>query len=141
MKILSLIKKILYSSTFAFTLTMFAFMGMFAIANDDPVKAETLIIPTSRYPWILLFSVIVGGLNNLLTAKSVPLGARLPIHIVGVLGAFYVIIVRVFGLGQNGSGRFAVMFVAGVIYALTLTAAYFIRGAFIKRAAKSDKGN
>ncbi len=132
MKILLMIKKILYSSTFAFTVTMFAFMGMLSIANDDPAKAQTLMIPLSRYPWILLFSVIVGALNNMLTANSLPLGLRLPLHGAGVLGAFYVIIIRVFGLGQNGNGRLSVMLVAAVIYAFSLTLAYFIRRAFIK---------
>ena len=137
MKILSMIKKIIYSSTFTFTVTIFAFMAMLAVANDDPDKAQTLMIPMSRYPWILLFSLVVGALNNLLTSNVLPLGARLPIHAVGVLGAFYVIILRVFGLGQNGSGRFSVMLVAGIVYGIVLTAAYFIRRAFIKHVSKA----
>lgn len=134
MKILAVIKKILYSGAFAFTVTVFAFIGMLSVANDDPIKAETLMIPTERYPWILLFSLIVGALNNLLTSKALPLGARLSIHATGVLGSFYFIILRVFGLGQNGSGRLSVMLVAAIIYAVTLAISYFVRSAFIKKA-------
>ena len=140
MKTLYIIKRILYSTAFAFTVTVFAFLGMLAVANDDAATAQTMMIPLGRYPWILLFSAIIGSLNNLLTAKgALPLGARLSIHIVGVLGAFYFIIVRQFGLGQNGSGRLAVMLVATIIYAITLTCAYFIRRAFIKMAQKDTE--
>jgi hypothetical protein len=117
---------------------MFVFLGMFAIIEDNSQITQTRAIPLSNYPWILLFSVIVGALNNLLTAKALPLALRLPVHLFGVLGAFYVIILRVFGLGQNGRGRFSVMAVAFIIYAITLTSAYFIRRAFINIYKRSE---
>ena len=138
MKILCAIKKILYSTAFSFTVTMLVFVAMFAIIEDDTAITQTRAIPMSNYPWILLFSFIIALLNHLLTSKVMPLGLRVPIHAAGVLGAFYVIILRVFGLGQHGRGRFSVMLIAAIIYALTLTAAYFIRRGVSKLAKKSD---
>ena len=136
MKILNALKKIAYSSTFVFTVTIFVFLGMFSIIEDNSQITQTRAIPLSNYPWILLFSVIVGALDNLLTAKRLPLAIRLPIHLCGVLGAFYVIILRVFGLGQNGRGRFSVMAVAVIVYAIILISAYFLRRAFSKLAQR-----
>lgn len=138
MKILRQIKKILYSSTFAFTVTVFVFMAMFAIIEDDSTITQTRAIPLSNYPWILLFSVIIGSLNHLLTAKALPIALRLPVHTAGTLGAFYVIMLRVFGLGQHGRGRFSIMMIAAIVYALTLTAAYFIRRAMISLSHKTE---
>ena len=138
MKILCAIKKILYSTAFSFTVTMLVFVAMFAIIEDDTAITQTRAIPMSNYPWILLFSFIIALLNHLLTSKVMPLGLRVPIHASGVLGAFYIIILRVFGLGQHGRGRFSVMLIAAIIYALTLTAAYFIRRGVSKLAKKSD---
>ena len=137
MKILSQIKKIIYSGTFAFTVTVFVFMAMFAIIENDASVTETRAIPLSNYPWILLFSFIVAALNHLLTARSVPLAIKLPVHAVGVLGAFYLIILRVFGLGQHGRGRFSVMIIAFIIYTAVLTASYFIRRAISALSAKA----
>ena len=137
MKILSQIKKIIYSSTFAFTVTVFIFMAMFAIIENDSSVTETRAIPLSNYPWMLLFSFIVAALNHLLTARCVPLAIRLPVHAVGVLGAFYLIILRVFGLGQHGRGRFSVMIIAFIIYIAVLSASYFIRRAIAALSAKT----
>ena len=127
MKALNTLKKIIYSTTFVFTVTVFVFMAMFTIIENDTTITQTRAIPLSSYPWILLFSFIVGALDNMLTAKKIPLGLRLPVHFVGVLGAFYVIMLRVFGLGQNGRGRFSVMITVAIIYAVVLGAAYIIR--------------
>ena len=138
MKILNALKRIAYSSTFVFTVTVFVFLGMFSIIEDNSQITQTRAIPLSNYPWILLFSVIVGALDNLLTAKSLHIGIKLPVHLFGVLGAFYVIILRVFGLGQNGRGRFSVMIVALIVYAIVLTAVYFVRLAFIKISQRSN---
>lgn len=138
MKILTEIKKILYSTTFAFTVTTFIFMAMFALIEDDTAITQTRAIPLSNYPWILLFSFIVGTLDHFLTAPRVPLGLRLPVHAIGVLGAFYVIILRVFGLGQHGRGRFSVMITVAIVYSLTLTASYFIRRGMKALSSKLD---
>lgn len=129
MKTLNIVKKIIYSTAFVFTVTVFVFMAMFAFIENDTTVTQTRAIPLSNYPWILLFSFIVGALDNLLTAKKLPLALRLPVHFAGVLGAFYVIILRVFGLGQSGRGRFSVMITMTIIYAVVLGAAYVIRRA------------
>ncbi len=139
MKVLQLIKKIIYSSAFVFTVTVFMFMAMFSIVEDNAEMTQTRAIPLSNYPWILLFSFIVGALDNMLTAKRLPLALRLPVHFVGVLTASYVIILRVFGLGQNGSGRFSVMMVASLVYAVVLGAAFVIRRGI--RALIKENGN
>ncbi len=127
MKLINTIKRIAYSSTFVFTVTIFIFMAMFAVIEEDASVTQTRAIPLSNYPWILLFSVIVGSLDNFLTAKSVPLALRLPVHFVGVMGAFYVIILRIFGLGQHGRGRFSVMLVAAIIYTVAVVIGYLHR--------------
>ncbi|MBQ2863101.1 MAG: hypothetical protein IJE84_02905 [Clostridia bacterium] len=138
MKILNQIKKIIYSGTFAFTVTVFVFMAMFAIIENDSSVTETRAIPLSNYPWILLFSFITAAFNHLLTAKRIPLAIKLPLHAAGVLGAFYFIILRVFGLGQHGRGRFSVMIIAFIIYAVVLTASYFIRRAVFNLCRKTQ---
>lgn len=129
MKTFGTAKKIVYSTGLVFTITVFLFMAMFSVMEDNQAMTQTRAIPLSNYPWILLLSFIIGALNNFLTAKSISLAIRLPVHFVGVLAAFYAIILRVFGLGQNGRGRFSVMFVAAIIYAFVLLSAYIIRRA------------
>ena len=129
MKIFGIIKKIVYSTALVFTVTVFLFMAMFSVMEDNPAMTQTRAIPLSNYPWILLLSFIIGALNNLLTAKSISLAIRLPVHFVGVLAAFWAIILRVFGLGQNGQGRFSVMLVAAIVYALVVFSAYVLRRA------------
>ena len=106
---------------------LFSFMAMFSLIENDATITQTRAIPLSNYPWILLFSLIIGALNNLLTADKLPLTLRLPVHFVGTLGAFYVIILRVFGLGQHGRGRFSVMIIAAIVYAVVIGISYVIR--------------
>lgn len=138
MKALNVVKKIIYSTTFVFTVTVFVFMAMFAFIENDTTVTQTRAIPLSNYPWILLFSFIVGALDNMLTAKKIPLGLRLPVHFAGVLGAFYVIMLRVFGLGQSGRGRFSVMVIIAIIYAVLLGSAYIIRRGMAALASKLE---
>ena len=130
MKIFDITKKIVYSTALVFTLTVFVLMGALSVFVDGENLTQTKSIPLSNYPWILLFSFITGALNNLLTAKKIPLAARLPIHFIGVMAAFYIIFLRVFGLGQSGSGRFSGMVVFCLIYAVYVLLAYVLRRAF-----------
>ena len=127
MKIFGVIKRIVYSTALVFTVTVFLFMAMFSLMEDNQAMTQTRAIPLSNYPWILLLSFIIGALNNLLTAKSVSLLLRLPVHFIGVMFAFWAIVLKVFGLGQSGQGRFSVMIVAAIIYAVVVFFAYVIR--------------
>ena len=78
MKALNVVKKIIYSTTFVFTVTVFVFMAMFAFIENDTTVTQTRAIPLSNYPWILLFSFIVGALDNMLTAKRSHSGLDFP---------------------------------------------------------------
>ena len=136
MKILSVIKKILYSSTFTFTVTMFAFMGIFELFYNDLELTSTKAVPLSHYPWILLFSLVVGILNNLLTSKLFNIYLRVAIHFAGIMGAIYLIFMQVFGLGQNSSGKLAVMAVIAILYAIVMLVSFALRKGFFALAGK-----
>lgn len=135
MKALNVIKRILYSSTFVFTVTVFMFIAIYSIAGPEskasPTDLDAAIqvksIPLARFPWIMLFSLVVGALDNLLTVDRVPLALRLTAHFIGVLAAFYLIFLLVFGLGQTGHGKFSVMVVAAIVYCIVMVIVYAVR--------------
>ncbi len=131
MKILNAIKKILYSSTFVFTVTVFV-ITLFYKFTAEADTPDTSGIQMDKYLPLYLFSLVVGALDNLLTWKKLNLAIRVPLHFVGVMTSVYVVFITIFKLGQTSHGRFSVMLILSVVYAIILGVSFLIRVGFIR---------
>ena len=136
MNILKLIKKLFYSATCAFTLTIFAFCIAFAFVVDDQSLTFTKSIPLSNYPPIFLFSVAAAALNHFLTFKRIPVAVRVGVHFAGYMIALYVLFMATFSLGQTSHGKTSVMIVFAIIYAIICAISFFARLGFKKLVDK-----
>lgn len=134
MKILNTLKKIAYSTTFVFTVTIFVFCIVYTFFVEDTSLTHTKAIPISSYPWFLLFSLVVASLNHLLSSKLMPLLPKLAIHFVGVMAAVGVFFLAILGLGQTTHGKLSVMVVFAVIYAVVMLLVFLVRTAFLRVA-------
>ena len=139
MNILKLIKKIFYSSTCAFTVTIFAISVAFSFVTNDQSLTFTKSIPLSNYPPIFIFSVVVATLNRFLTCNRVPLAVRVGTHFAGYMIALYVLFTATFSLGQTSHGKTSVMFVFAVIYAIVLAVSFFVRTGVKKLTSKLER--
>ncbi len=131
MKVLNTIKKIIYSSTFVFTVTVFV-MALFYKMASNPDTPDTSGIQMDKYLPLYLFSLIIGALDHLLTWKKLPLAVRLGIHFAGTLASVYVFFVVIFKLGQTSHGRFSFMLISAIAYMIVLGICCLLRRGFLK---------
>ena len=139
MNILKLIKKVFYSSTCAFAVTIFAISLAFTFVIEDQSLTFTKSIPLSNYPPIFVVSVAAAALNHFLTFKRVPVAARIGIHFAGYMIALYVLFVTCFSLGQTSHGKTSVMIVFSIAYAIVLLITFFIRMGVKKLFSKLER--
>ena len=64
---------------------------------------------------------------------------RVAIHYIGVMGSIYLIFMQIFGLGQNNSGKIAVMAVLSIIYVIVMLVCFVIRKGFFAISEKLSK--
>ncbi len=147
MKILNTIKKILYSSTFIFTLSVFI-IAMFYSFTVDEYTLETKGIQMEKYIPLYAFSLILAALNHLLTYKRLSLGLRIPLHFIGTMASVYVIFINILKLGQTNHGKFASMLVLSLIYGAILGICFLVRTGFLrlcgnirKKSQKAENNN
>ncbi len=135
MKALNQIKKIIYSSTFIFTVTVFI-MTLIYIFTQDETVTHTKAIPIDRYLPLYLFSLALGALDHLLVCKKMNLVLRVALHFAGGMTAVFVVFVLLFGLGgQTSYGKLSAMLVFAVIYAVLLCVCFLIRKGFSRLCA------
>ncbi len=131
MKVLNTIKKILYSSTFVFTVTVFT-LTLFYIFSVDDATTDTSGIQMDKYFPLYLFSLVLGALNHLLTCKKIHFAIRLPLHFIGTLASVYVVFIAIFKLGQTSHGKFSVMLLLSIAYTVVLGIIYVVRIGFLR---------
>ena len=131
MKVLNTIKKIFYSSTCIFTVTVFI-LTLFYIFSVDNATTDTSGIQMDKYLPLYLFSLVLGALDHLLTCKKIHFAIRLPMHFIGTLASVYVVFITIFKLGQTSHGKFSVMLLLSIVYAVVLGICFLVRVGFLR---------
>lgn len=130
MKLFPTLKKILYSTAFAFTVTVFCLIFIYASVEEvDLLVVKS--IPISHFSKLLLFSFFIGALNNFLTSSLLTRTLRLLIHFVFSVLSYYIVFLSMLGLGKNSGNTFTMISLSALIYAIIMTISYVARRGFI----------